>query len=252
MSSKELPKKIILAILSFIFFTFAPLAINTYLIGQIGVKNTITNVVEGFATETFSSSLNETCGRQKVLTYADCEALALEQSCPQYAGEASCNGVGAKGKDYFIRNMVLPNTISKISDAQIPKTNIKIGDLDALVNNLFVISTALTLISAILMTMLIATPKNVLNILGTNIVLVGLPMFAFAYLANIAMPSLIAQASKDLANQEAVTVLSGVVTSSLKPLFDSQIQIGILLTVLGLIAVAASKIFFKNNKFLHK
>lgn len=252
MSSKELPKKIILALLSFIFFTFAPLAINAFLIKQIGVSNTLTGILEGLATETFSSTLKDTCNKQSMLTYAECEVLALGQLCPQYADETSCSGIGEKGKEYFIRSIVLPNAISKINEMQIPKTTIKVSELDMLVNSLFVISVALTLVSVILMVMLIATPKNVLKTLGTNIILVGLPMFVLAYLVDSSLPSLIAQSGKDLGNQELVAVLSNVVTSNLKPFFDSQMQIGIVFTVLGLIAILSSKIFFKEKRFLHK
>ncbi|MBI4168203.1 MAG: hypothetical protein HY515_04560 [Candidatus Aenigmarchaeota archaeon] len=255
MSSKELPRKVILLILSLIFFTFAPLAINAFLIKEIGLKNTITGIIEGFATETFPANLKQTCDKQPTLTYSECESLVLNQLCPQYADETSCSGISGKDSQYFIRNIVLPSAISKINEIHIPvpvvNTTVKVADLDALANTLFVISIALTTVSVILMIMLIATPKNVLKIMGTNIVMVGLPMFLITYLAEGVLPSTISQMGVG-ADQQTVSILSDIVMANLKPFFDSEMQIGITLTVLGIIAILASKTLFKEKKILHK
>lgn len=252
MSSKEIPKKLILVVLSIIFFTFAPLAINAYLIAQIGVKNTITAIMEGVATETFSSSLKETCDKQDILPYSECETLALDQLCLQYAGEPACSGIGAKGKDYFVSNILLPDAVSKINEMPIPNTGVKVGELDALAGNLFVISVAMTLISVILMIMMITTPKDVLKTMGANIILVGLPMSALAYAANSALPSAVSKMAGELADQQTTGILTNAVVSGIKPFLDAQIQIGVVLTVLGLAAVASSKIFFNEKKLLRK
>ncbi len=256
MYSKELPRKVILLILSLVFFTFAPLAINAFLLREIGLKNTITGIIEGFATETFSANLKQTCDKQSILAYSECESLVLNQLCPQYADQASCAGVGSKGRDYFVRNIVLPDSMSKINEIQfsIPVVNklVMVGELDALANSLFMVSIALTAVSVILMIMLIATPKNVLNIMGTNIVMVGLPMFLVTYLAEGMLPSMVSQASSGLADQQTVLALSNIVMAKLKPFFDSEMQIGITLAVLGMIAILASKTLFKEKKLLRK
>lgn len=222
------------------------------MITQIGVKNTITGIMEGVAGKTFATGLKETCDRQNVLTYPECEALALDQLCLQYAGEASCSGVGAKGKDYFVNNILLPDAVSKINEMQIPNTSVKVGELDALAGNLFVISVAMTLISVILMIMMIATPKGVLKTMGSNIVLVGLPMSALAYAANSALPSAVSKMAGGLADQQTTEILTSAVVSGIKPFLDAQMQIGVVLTILGLVAVASSGIFFGEKKFLRK
>ncbi|MBI1972105.1 MAG: hypothetical protein HYS53_02285 [Candidatus Aenigmarchaeota archaeon] len=252
MSSKEIPKKIILAVLSFIFFTFAPLAINAFLIKQAGVGNTITAILEGVASETFTGTLKQTCDKQGSLTYQECEVLVLDNLCAQYADKASCVGIGEKGKDYFIRNVVLPNAVSKVNELRIPKTDIKVSELDTIVNNLFVISIALTLVSVILMVMVISTPENVLKTLGMNVILVGLPMFILAYLGAASLPALVEQGGADLGSPELVSAVSTVIMENIGPLLESQKQIGVLLTVLGLAAIAASKTLFREKRLLRK
>ncbi|MBI3412937.1 MAG: hypothetical protein HY051_02560 [Candidatus Aenigmarchaeota archaeon] len=252
MSSKELPKKIILVLLSVIFLTFAPMAINTYLVSQIGVGNAMATVLEGLTSRSLSTALKDTCSRIPSISYSECETLALGQLCLQYADPASCQDVGPKGKDYFVKNVALPSLMSKVNEMQIPKTAIKVGELDQIINSVFLVSIALTLVSVILMVMLISTPKNVLRALGTNIILIGLPMFLLAYAGEKTLPSLIEQAGAEIADPATISSMSAAIMPVVKIFLDGEKQIGIVLTLLGLVAIVASKTFFKEKRLLRK
>ncbi len=249
--SNELPKKLIVGLLSVVFLTFGTLAINTFLMGQMGVKTMTANILESFSVQSFDDALKNACSKQTGMTYSECEALALGQICPQYATDAQCSEIGEKGKNYFIKNIFVPNSISKINEMSIPKTNIRIGELDAIINNVFVLSVVLSLVSVILMVMVIAEPRGIVKILGTDLIFVGLPMVIIPYLASGEIISMVSQAGIG-ADPKVIDSLSVIVSSSLKPLFDVQQQVGIELTVIGLVMLAATKLLFKKEHGLLK
>ncbi len=247
MSSKEIPKKLILAVLSAIFLLAAPIAINTFIIGQMGVRNTISGMLEGIAGETFSRTLQDACGKQAAITYAECESLALTQVCPQYADEKSCENVGGRGKDYFVKNILLPGALPKVYDYTIPGAGVKVGELDTAVNNVMLISLAFTVIAAILMVMLIGTSEGVLKVLGVNVLWTGLPMLILAYAANGLMPSALSGSLKELDPETTKMVISNLNTS-LKPFIDADMQIGIIITAIGITMLATQHILFREKK----
>ncbi len=246
-SSKEIPKKLILAVLSAIFLIAAPIAINTFIIGQLGVRNTISSILEGIASETLSSNLQYACGKQAALAYADCESLALAQVCPQYADEKSCENAGGRGREYFVKNVLLPNALPKVYDYTIPGAGIKVGELDAVVKNAMLVSLAFTIIAVILMIMLIGTPEGILKVLGANIFWTGFPMFLFAYGANGIMPSMLSGGLKEL-DPETTKLVIGNLKAGLKPFIDADMQIGIVLAVIGITMLAARHILFREKK----
>ncbi len=247
MPSSELPKKIILAVLSIVFLTAAPVAVNAFVIRSMGAVNIVNGMVGGVAGGAFDNALQEACAKQATLSSEDCERVMLDSVCTQYADENSCEGIGSKGKEYFIQNILLPSTMPVVNNYTIPTINMKVGELDAAVNDVFIISSALSIVTIILMLMVVADPKGILKLLGVNIFWVGLSLTLLVFATGAIMPSLLNQQVEGIDAATSQVVVSAI-ESGIKPFMDAEMRIGALLVVLGFASIASSYVFFKTGK----
>ncbi|MFH0890071.1 MAG: hypothetical protein V1836_02915 [Candidatus Aenigmatarchaeota archaeon] len=246
MASKELPKKIIITILSILFLVSAPIAVNAFILQNIGAKNVVGGMVGSIASGAFDKALQDACGKQTAMAYGDCEKLVLGSACTQYADADSCVNVGSKGKDYFVQNILLPSTLPLVYNYTIPSINMKVSELDAAISNVFVASFALTMVAVILMLMLVADPKGILKLLGVNIFWVGLSMALLVFGTNAILPSLLNQQVSGI-DAATMQMVANAIGAGIKPFMDAEMTIGVVLIVLGLASIASSYVFFKSK-----
>lgn len=246
MDAKKLSKKIAIFILSFLFFIIAPIAINLYILKDFSVENTLMDLSSAMTKNLVENQLGASCRNQAILSFSDCKSMLLKQMCMNVEG---CSLEKTTDVDSFVDTYLAPKFVSQALNATIPGSGTKVGDIKPMMNDLFNITSIITITLILLLLLLIRNAREAMKIFGMNLFWIGISLVFVGFFLSEIFPSMLFDMTQKTGLDEATVIaVFEPVSNILKPIINSEYQIGIMITLLGALMALFSHFFMKQQR----
>ncbi len=246
MDAKNVAKKIAILILSLLFFTIAPIAINLYILKDFSVENALTDLSSAATKNLVGSQLDSGCKNQTVVSFSDCKSMLLKQMCLSVEG---CSPEKAADVDSFVDTYLAPKFASQALNVTIADSGIRVSDIKPMMNELLNITSIIAITLLLLLLLIIRDAREAMKIFGANLFWIGVSLvFAGFFLSEIFPAMFLDMTQKTGLDENTISAVYEPVSNILKPIINSEYQIGIMITLLGALMALFSHFFMKPQR----
>ncbi len=246
MDAKNVAKKIAILILSLLFFTIAPIAINLYILKDFSVENTLTDLSSAATKDIIGNQLDSNCKNQTMVSFNDCKSMLLRQMCLSVEG---CSPEKAADVDAFVDIYLAPKFVSQALNVTITDSGVKVSDIKPMMNDLLNITSVITITLLLLLLLIIRDAREAMKIFGANFFWIGASLVFFGFFLSEIFPAMLFDMTQKTGlDENTISAVYEPVSKTLKPIINSEYQIGIMIALLGALMALFSQFFMKPQR----